>query len=51
MELTAETIDYQDTGGDGPVLVLLAGVLMRDQPQAFARAVRELVRATSAVAG
>jgi len=28
VELTAGTIDYQDTGGDGPVLVLLAGVLM-----------------------
>src|SRR5215831_5899977 len=28
VELTAGTIDYQDTGGDGPVLVLLGGVLM-----------------------
>lgn len=28
VELTAGTIDYQDTGGDGPVLVLLAGVSM-----------------------
>jgi len=28
VELTAGTIDYQDTGGDGPVLVLLEGVLM-----------------------
>jgi pimeloyl-ACP methyl ester carboxylesterase len=28
LELTAGTIDYQDTGGDGPVLVLLGGVLM-----------------------
>jgi pimeloyl-ACP methyl ester carboxylesterase len=28
VELTAGTIDYQDTGGDGPLLVLLAGVLM-----------------------
>jgi pimeloyl-ACP methyl ester carboxylesterase len=28
LELTAGTIDYEDTGGDGPVLVLLAGVLM-----------------------
>jgi pimeloyl-ACP methyl ester carboxylesterase len=28
VELTAGTIDYHDTGGDGPVLVLLAGVLM-----------------------
>ena len=27
-ELTAGTIDYHDTGGDGPVLVLLGGVLM-----------------------
>jgi pimeloyl-ACP methyl ester carboxylesterase len=28
VELTAGTIDYHDTGGDGPVLVLLGGVLM-----------------------
>jgi pimeloyl-ACP methyl ester carboxylesterase len=28
VELTAGTIDYHDTGGDGPVLVLLAGVVM-----------------------
>jgi pimeloyl-ACP methyl ester carboxylesterase len=28
VELTAGTIDYQDTGGDGPVLVLLGGVSM-----------------------
>lgn len=28
VELTAGTIDYQDTGGDGAVLVLLGGVLM-----------------------
>lgn len=28
LELTAGTIDYQDTGGDGPVLVLLHGVSM-----------------------
>lgn len=28
LELTAGTIDYDDTGGDGPVLVLLAGVSM-----------------------
>jgi len=28
LELTAGTIDYQDTGGDGPVLVLLGGVSM-----------------------
>jgi pimeloyl-ACP methyl ester carboxylesterase len=28
VELTAGTIDYHDTGGDGPVLVLLGGVTM-----------------------
>lgn len=28
VELTAGTIDYDDTGGDGPVLVLLGGVTM-----------------------
>jgi pimeloyl-ACP methyl ester carboxylesterase len=28
LELTAGTIDYADTGGDGPVLVLLGGVSM-----------------------
>jgi pimeloyl-ACP methyl ester carboxylesterase len=28
VELTAGTIEYEDTGGDGPVLVLLAGVVM-----------------------
>jgi pimeloyl-ACP methyl ester carboxylesterase len=28
LELTAGTIDYDDTGGRGPVLVLLGGVLM-----------------------
>lgn len=28
LELTAGTIDYEDTGGAGPVLVLLGGVLM-----------------------
>jgi pimeloyl-ACP methyl ester carboxylesterase len=28
IELSAGTIDYQDTGGDGPVLVLLHGLLM-----------------------
>jgi pimeloyl-ACP methyl ester carboxylesterase len=28
VELTAGTIDYQDTGGDGPVLALLGGVSM-----------------------
>jgi pimeloyl-ACP methyl ester carboxylesterase len=28
LELTPGTIDYQDTGGDGPVLVLLHGVAM-----------------------
>ncbi len=28
VELTAGTIDYEDTGTDGPVLVLLGGVLM-----------------------
>src|SRR6266581_386715 len=28
LELTAGTIDYEDTGGDGPVLVLLGGVSM-----------------------
>jgi pimeloyl-ACP methyl ester carboxylesterase len=28
VELAAGTIDYQDTGGDGPVLVLLHGLLM-----------------------
>jgi pimeloyl-ACP methyl ester carboxylesterase len=28
LELTAGTIDYADTGGDGPVLVLLGGVTM-----------------------
>ncbi len=28
VELSAGTIDYDDTGGDGPVLVLLHGLLM-----------------------
>ncbi len=28
IELSAGTIDYQDTGGDGPVIVLLHGLLM-----------------------
>jgi pimeloyl-ACP methyl ester carboxylesterase len=28
VELTAGTIDYTDTGGDGPVVVLLGGVIM-----------------------
>jgi pimeloyl-ACP methyl ester carboxylesterase len=28
LELSAGTIDYRDTGGDGPVLVLLHGLLM-----------------------
>jgi pimeloyl-ACP methyl ester carboxylesterase len=28
IELSAGTIDYQDTGGDGPVVVLLPGLLM-----------------------
>ena len=28
IELSAGTIEYQDTGGDGPVLVLLHGLLM-----------------------
>jgi len=28
LELTAGTIDYEDTGGDGPVLVLLGDASM-----------------------
>ena len=28
VELTSGTIDYQDTGGDGPVVVLVGGLLM-----------------------
>ena len=28
MDLTAGSLDYEDSGGDGPVLVLLGGVLM-----------------------
>src|ERR1035438_85017 len=28
LELTAGTIEYEDTGGDGPVLVLLGGLAM-----------------------
>ncbi|MFD4415195.1 alpha/beta fold hydrolase, partial [Streptomyces sp. NPDC058476] len=28
IELSAGTIEYADTGGDGPVLVLLHGLLM-----------------------
>jgi pimeloyl-ACP methyl ester carboxylesterase len=28
LELTAGTIEYEDTGGDGPVLVLLGGLVM-----------------------
>ena len=28
VELSARTIEYEDTGGDGPVLVLLHGVAM-----------------------
>jgi pimeloyl-ACP methyl ester carboxylesterase len=28
LELTAGTIDYEDTGGDGPVLLMLGGVVM-----------------------
>ena len=46
LELTAGVIDYEDTGGEGPVLVLLGGLVMdgsvwdpvveelRDQPRA-----------------
>jgi len=52
-QLTAGTISYEDTSGPGPVLVLLGGVvtLIRcDQPEAFARAVREFVRADPAKA-
>ena len=28
IELSSGTIDYTDTGGDGPVLVLLHGLMM-----------------------
>lgn len=28
IQLSAGTIEYQDTGGDGPVLVLLHGLMM-----------------------
>ena len=28
IELSAGTIEYEDTGGDGPVIVLLHGLLM-----------------------
>ena len=28
LELTAGVIDYEDTGGGGPVLVLLGGLVM-----------------------
>lgn len=28
VELSAGTIEYEDTGGDGPVVVLLHGVTM-----------------------
>jgi len=28
VELSADTVEYEDTGGDGPVLVLLHGVAM-----------------------
>src|SRR5215217_7131900 len=28
IELSAGTLDYEDTGGDGPVLVLLSGLMM-----------------------
>ena len=28
VQLTAGTIEYEDTGGDGPVLVLLGGLVM-----------------------
>ena len=28
VQLSAGTIEYQDTGGDGPVLVLLHGLMM-----------------------
>ena len=28
LELTAGTIEYEDTGGEGPVLVLLGGIAM-----------------------
>jgi pimeloyl-ACP methyl ester carboxylesterase len=28
VELTAGPLDYEDSGGDGPVLVFLGGVLM-----------------------
>ena len=28
VELSAGTIEYQDTGGDGPVVVLLHGLIM-----------------------
>jgi hypothetical protein len=28
IELSAGTLDYEDTGGEGPVVVLLSGLLM-----------------------
>jgi hypothetical protein len=32
IELSAGTIEYEDTGGDGPTLVLLHGLLMATTP-------------------
>jgi len=56
VELSTGTIEYEDTGGDGPILVLLHGVSMdgslwrnvvaEDQPAEVARAIRNFVRDT-----
>lgn len=40
VEVTAGTIDYVDTGGDGPVVVLLHGLLM--DPDLWADVIQEL---------
>jgi pimeloyl-ACP methyl ester carboxylesterase len=40
IELTAGTIDFEDTGGDGPVVVLLHGLLM--DPTLWDDVIREL---------
>ena len=60
IELSAGTIEYTDTGGGGPVIVLLHGLLMDatlwdevtgalslDQPAQLAEAIRELTSSTT----
>jgi hypothetical protein len=58
IELSAGTIDYEDTGGDGPVLVLPHGRLVEvadnytliplDQPARLAQAIRQFTMEAAA---